>query len=676
MSRKIRNILMPFVLIIMVGSCHSVLALIADHFEAQDNTAIDVSLIRKFYYTPKFSPFNPKLEGSALIRFELIRPADILIYVEDKKGNLIYEVANEDLSPQGHKEYCFQSYNFNNEIIPDGKYILCIVLDNHINPASKLKGELIVDHAPQDLYIMVPTTEVISATRNYTFSWTSASPYGAAWNHLKKYQVLGRKLGQMGSFDVLKDKIHPEVTSTTLDLQADGVWEIKVRTIDEEDNWCDSDGTSSAGYAGDDKRLLRVKVDTVPPAPFNVSHPSDGEMIDSHDVLIKWGYAQDDNLDCYEVIVKTNIERYTAPSVYHQEIPAAASREVLLKNLDKGEYYIYITAFDRMGNYRKNDGETGVAKTHMEKYQISKEAYSMFEIKNKIPSPYDGLVIPPDSALKTFSPEDLAKIQIDNLKNIAANSKTLDDGYGKIVGDLYSGKKQIYEFNEIAKGKLLKIALDKEADWKLRVYADGWVSPDDPPESFDVKVRIYKDKNERIELRRCVFGSIASTKRPEKQKEAIDILIGALKENDDGIASTAANELGRLKNEKAIDPLIDAVKESRKVYKRLLQSGWKEYENHNTDAGARLHTAMRAIGELKARKAMPLLIEIMEDLDFDHEVDADSINGFAAMALGEIGDERVLPAMNKALKGKKYKQRLNTYDAIANAKSRIEKRKR
>ena len=643
-----------------------------------ENNSNDLSLCRNLKWTRKFSPFNSALPGSAILSYYLTRAADTTIEVKNSNGEVVYKLVDEKLPPKGRKEYDFESYDSKGNILFDGKYTFNIRLDDHANTPESYVRKFVIDHAPHDFLLITTTTEAISPTKAYTLSWTSASPYGPKWNHLREYEILGKRIDQSesGDFRVLKKGISPEATSATVNLIDDSVWQIKIRAIDREGNWRDSDRTNSTGYTGEPIRLLTVKVDTVPPARFNLSCPKEGEIFESNDVLIKWNSAQDDNLDYYEVIVK-NIDagKYAAPEVYRQEIPATASREVLLQNLNKGEHHIYITAFDKAGNYRKYDGKTGNAKTPLEKLKIIENAYLRFVIKNRLPTPYDGLTIPSERILKTFSPEALAKIQIDNIRNIAANSKTMNDGYGKIIGDLYAGKRQIYNFNKTAKEALVKIILDKEESPKLRACAIGWLNPDDPPEAFDAMKLIYKDKKEPIELRRCAFGNIDSTKRPEKQKEAIDVLIEALKGEDDNVAGTAANGLDRLKDKKAIGPLIEAVKMSRERYKVLLRSGWKDYEKGSTNAGMRLCTAMRALGTLRAEEAIPLLIEVMNDLDFDHERDLDSINGFAAMALGEIGDTGALPAINQALEEKKYKSHIGIYDALSNAKEKIEKGK-
>lgn len=273
----------------------------------------------------------------------------------------------------------------------------------------------------------------------------------------------------------------------------------------------------------------------------------------------------------------------------------------------------------------------------------------------------------------TASEEALAKEQVDNLKDISINSQSIGEGYAKFMRDVYSGKKYLYEFNGLARKQLIADLLDKNQNWKYRYSIIDSINPDDPPQAYDAYKIVFEDKSERVELRRIAIGNIASTKIQSRKADAVNILIEALKDDDDDIASSAANGLGGLKDNSAILPLIDAVKLSRERYKKLLRSGWKDYENGSTNAGMRIRTTMRALGAIKAREAVPLLIEVMSDLDFDHEVDADSINGFAAMSLGEIGDKSALPALKKALEENNYKQHMDTRMGIRIGIDKIEK---
>ncbi|MFH1361108.1 MAG: tyrosine-type recombinase/integrase [bacterium] len=237
--------------------------------------------------TGKFSAMNAALPGSAHLLYDLTLAADTTVEVKNAAGEVVYILANEKLSPSGEKDFVFQCYDEEGEILPDGEYTFNIQLDDRANTAESYVKEFTIDHAPYDFYLITPTSEVISPTKGFVLSWTSASPYGPEWNHLKRYQVWGRRLGTEGeeNFELLKGQILPELTSTTMNFVMDGLWEIKMRAIDEEGNWQESDGANSAGFVGDPERILRVNVDSTPPNVFTLSHPwQDGQKFDADKV--------------------------------------------------------------------------------------------------------------------------------------------------------------------------------------------------------------------------------------------------------------------------------------------------------------------------------------------------------------------------------------------------------
>ena len=75
------------------------------------------------------------------------------------------------------------------------------------------------------------------------------------------------------------------------------------------------------------------------------------------------------------------------------------------------------------------------------------------------PPPTQEVEAPP-----TTSEEALAKRQVDNLKNISINSQSVREGYEKFLKDVTSGKKYLYEFNDVAKKKLIKGKIEVEKE--------------------------------------------------------------------------------------------------------------------------------------------------------------------------------------------------------------------
>jgi len=267
---------------------------------------------------------------------------------------------------------------------------------------------------------------------------------------------------------------------------------------------------------------------------------------------------------------------------------------------------------------------------------------TVFAMGGPAPSPTEEVETAP-----TASEEALAKEQIDNLRNISVNSETIAEGYGKFVKDVYAGKRYLYTYNDIAKKELIRIAFDKNENWKLRYAAIGSLRADDLPEAFKLFRKIYEDKQERIELRRCAIQGISGTTKESKKYEAVNILIEALDDDDSHLAVLAANGLGYIKDKRAIQPLIDSVKKSERRLEKLLESGWDDYKDGTTVEDGRLYAAERALGDLKAKEAVPALIDVMENEKLNKHF-LDTTIGAAVRALGDIGDESALPALEKA----------------------------
>jgi hypothetical protein len=247
------------------------------------------------------------------------------------------------------------------------------------------------------------------------------------------------------------------------------------------------------------------------------------------------------------------------------------------------------------------------------------------------------------SSVPTASEEALAKEQVDNLRNISINSKDVQEAYGKFVKHMLGGKKYLYEFNDVAEKQLVKDALDKKQDWKYRFAIIGALNPDNPPEAFDLRVKILRDKSEKIELRRYAIGSIASTKRSVKKREAVDVLIESLKDDDWDIVASAANGLGELKDKKAVGPLIESVKRTRRHLDELLANGWKEYTKGTQFEDSALSCSIRALGDIKDKKAVPVLLDLLNDPYLEKVVELNDVTkGWALLALRDIDDKTVI----------------------------------
>lgn len=217
---------------------------------------------------------------------------------------------------------------------------------------------------PDDFDLIVSSYEVFASNQECLISWHHSS----SKDGLKMYQILGCNVDQNETtFGVLKNVIDPSSTSTFVNLLLDENWKIKVRAVDNNGLWSDSDGTSAAGDKGDSARILRVKVDLTPPLFFEASNfysypSSDGKFrgvfFDNPKEPIRWNIAQDKNLDRYEIAICTDPDNLSSTTVFAKTVEAGTiSCEV---SLPTGFYFANIVAYDKAGHYRTITGKTDI----------------------------------------------------------------------------------------------------------------------------------------------------------------------------------------------------------------------------------------------------------------------------------------------------------------------------
>ena len=134
-------------------------------------------------------------------------------------------------------------------------------------------------------------------------------------------------------------------------------------------------------------------------------------------------------------------------------------------------------------------------------------------------------------------------------------------------------------------------------------------------------------------------------------ERSIDELIELLNDKDDFVVEDAVGEL-ELRADESLDPLIDALS-SRKKQIRLHAA---------TLLGAKLvrreaSTALSRMGE----PAVEPLIETLNDEDW-------RVRGAAAWALGNLDDERAIPALEKLLDDESGYVKQGAQSAIASIK--------
>lgn len=132
--------------------------------------------------------------------------------------------------------------------------------------------------------------------------------------------------------------------------------------------------------------------------------------------------------------------------------------------------------------------------------------------------------------------------------------------------------------------------------------------------------------------------------------EAVDLLIGSLARLD-GVARSAARELGRLGHARALKPLADLLGQSEvneSAAEALIRAGAKAVdvltEALRSESALARRSAARALGEIRDGRAVEPLADVLQgDADF-------AVRTAAAVALGQIKDQRAIWALVNTLK--------------------------
>jgi len=121
-----------------------------------------------------------------------------------------------------------------------------------------------------------------------------------------------------------------------------------------------------------------------------------------------------------------------------------------------------------------------------------------------------------------------------------------------------------------------------------------------------------------------------------RDPRAIDPLIEALRDESPLVRSAAAEELGKFKDKRAVNPLIELLR--------------NEYYNASSQPYVKSEAA-KALGELKDSRAVgPLISALKDNLYLDNNGCRYFVKGYAADALGNLGDIRAIEPLAEALK--------------------------
>jgi HEAT repeat protein len=132
----------------------------------------------------------------------------------------------------------------------------------------------------------------------------------------------------------------------------------------------------------------------------------------------------------------------------------------------------------------------------------------------------------------------------------------------------------------------------------------------------------------------------------KNNKDALDFLIKALKEEDTGIRRSAAQALGAIENKTAINPLVEILKDD--------------------DSKVR-SSAIEALGKIENAKAVEPLIEALKDTDM-------FVRSTTVKALNQIGDKRATKQLIEVLKDKSWLVRYRASVALKRITGKIVRR--
>lgn len=123
------------------------------------------------------------------------------------------------------------------------------------------------------------------------------------------------------------------------------------------------------------------------------------------------------------------------------------------------------------------------------------------------------------------------------------------------------------------------------------------------------------------------------------KEEAVPGLIGKLRDNKAGVRSSAALSLGKIGNETAVGPLIEILNSGK-----LSEGRAKDSVNTNEDLRK---SVVLALGEIRSSEATETLTGILTDKE-----EKLSVRIAAASALGKIGDQKAIETLKNILEDK------------------------
>ena len=201
----------------------------------------------------------------------------------------------------------------------------------------------------------------------------------------------------------------------------------------------------------------------------------------------------------------------------------------------------------------------------------------------------------------------------------------------------------------------------EDRDWNVRKSAARSLGEIKEIRAVEPLIRALEDEDEDVRKNAAwALGEIRSAK-------AIEPLIQALRDRDKGVRVSAVEALGKI-GEPAVEPLIQALRDEQESVRLGAVEALGEIRDaraidpliqtlkEDNSLAVQL-SAAQALGKMRDKRAVEPLIHALKDEKRD-------VRKSAAWALGEIRDKRAIEALIQALRDKRSEVRKSAADAL------------
>ncbi|MFC1667632.1 HEAT repeat domain-containing protein [Candidatus Omnitrophota bacterium] len=203
--------------------------------------------------------------------------------------------------------------------------------------------------------------------------------------------------------------------------------------------------------------------------------------------------------------------------------------------------------------------------------------------------------------------------------------------------------------------ELITVVLDYKEDLSVREEAAIALSNVQDPLVVETFIKILENKRGDSLLKREAIEALGKLRNPD----ATNILVVYLKDKDARLSTMAVNALGMIKNQKAVDPLIQVLKEKRtnkaaaayvlgelgdlKAVEPLIESLMQKSSELRQNA-------ILSLKKLRDKRAIEPLLQIVKNDFYNYNVRIKAV-----LALGEMGGQESVEVLEDILTRRKGK---------------------